>query len=872
MRLIVFLIMRICRLSVNWPRLTIAVFLALAVAGFSSMPMIKLSTNLVAGIGDSNSVIGLTQQNNTLFGEQDSLIVVLEFPEPPGEARLPFIKDLGEAVAKLPGVRRVRYRFLDPENYDQIGILFKHFLLGMNPREREQIEKILTRQGIHDALRRTRNRVFLSENPYVQKRLLEDPLELGQFVSEAVTTRVGSVSLGDIYLLIASPDSTAYLIQVTPDFPSTDILKGFHLMNLLRESIPKKIAELKGSMPGGNEKWDDLSWHLTGKTAFHYESDQIFDRETLVILIFSFSMVSLLLFAVYRSFWSAVILMTPILAGIGPNYGLIYLAYEEVNPVVMGASGVLFGLGVDYGVHLWGGLREEIDRGVSPLQAVEAVYEHTGPPVMLGGLTGILAFLCLCLSDQSAMAQFGWVGASGLVLTLCSTLFLFPALVKVASTRRRDYFPRMRVSFKSFSHLYKRRPAVILIVSGLVLFLSLLFAARVSYEKDLFKVFLARDMESMSVSNMISRKFHVNFSQPTLLSFEVDDLQDGLLLQRSLDRILEELMQRDHEIASIESISYLMAPEQVRKANAAFFQDVVARWPELDRDFSEELAGFDLSASAVESSRRSFDAMGRVFRELAGTGTVEIDALTRLERSWYQTKIKGKNRFLTQIRYSDQVLDMEELRKVDRKLVAAVQSLPVKVSISGARQAMEAILSGLVSELVRLGLVVLFSVVVFFTILFRHPRSVILSLIPMAGAFCITLGLTGAMGMGLPFSIVGVAPLIFGLGMDNGVHVVMGCSSATGGSVDDAMNRVTRPIIFTSLANVTGFVAMLTSQHYSLEFLGWAMVIGMGSAVALTLTTLPAVILLLERRKERRARRFSNQECSGPAAPGGGEC
>lgn len=862
MRLIVFLIMRICRFSVNFPRLTIVVFLSLAVTGFSVMPMIKPSTNLVAGIEDSDSVIGLTQQNNQIFGEQDSLILVLQFPEPPGEARLPFIKELGQTVAGIPGVRRVRYQFLDPENYDQIDTLFKHFLLGMDPMEREQIGKILTRQGIHDALRRTRNRVFLSENPYVQKRLLEDPLELGQFVSETVRRRVGSVSLGDIYLLIASPDSTVYLIQVTPDFPSTDILKGHELMNVLRDTIPEKITELKASIPGGNEKWDDLRWYLTGKTAFHYESDEVFDRETLIILVFSFSMVSLLLFAVYRSFWSAVILMTPILAGIGPNYGLIYLRYEEVNPVVMGASGVLFGLGVDYGVHLWGVFREQIDRGVSSLQALEAVYEHTGPAVVLGGLTGILAFLCLCISDQSAMAQFGWVGASGLALTLCSTLFLFPALVMVASARRRDYFPRMRVSFKAFSHLYKRRPGIVLVISGLVLFLSLLSTLRVSYEKDLFKVFLARDMESMNVSNMISRKYHVNFSQPTLLSFEVADLQKGLILQRHLDSILERLMERDHEIASIDSISYLMAPEQVRKTNAAFFRDVTARWPELERDFAEELTGSDLSTLALESSMRSFNAMGRVFRELSRTGTEEIDALTQLERSWYQTKINGKYRFLTQIRYSDQVSDIEELGKADRKLVAAVQNLPEKISISGPRQAMEAILSGLISELVRLGLVVLFSVVAFFMVLFRHPVSVALSLIPMAGAFCLVLGLTGAMGMGVPFSIVGVAPLIFGLGMDNGVHVVMGSYSATGGSIDDAMDRVTRPIIFTSLANVTGFVAMLTSQHYSLEYLGWAMVIGMASAVALTLTTLPAVILLIERRKEQRARAYSSGECS----------
>jgi predicted RND superfamily exporter protein len=853
MRLVVFTLLKICKLSLAFPRLTLVIFLLLAVAGFTAMPQIKLSTDLVAGIGEADPVIRLTQENNVIFGEQDSLILVLEFPEPPGAARLPFIKGLGEAVAQLPGVRRVRYRFLDPENYDQIALLFKHFLLGMNAREREQIRKILSVQGIDSALRRTRNRLFLAENPYIQKRLLEDPLELGQFVAQSVQQRVGSVSIGDYFLLIGSPDSTVYLVQITPDFSSTDILQGKQLMNRLREMLPRKISELKDSVPNGNEKWEDLNWYLTGKTAFHNESELIFDRETLVILLFSFGMVSLLLFSVYRSLTSALILMAPIIAGIGPNYGLIYLGYEEVNPVVIGASGVLFGLGTDYGVHLWGRFREEIDRGILPLQAIEEVYIHTGPPVMLGGLTGILAFLCLCLSDQPAMAQFGWVGASGLILTLLSTLFLFPALVKVVSNRERDYFPRMRVSFKGLTGLYKQSPATIVIISCLLLAVSLYFVTRVSYEKDLFKVFLASNMESMKVSDKISHKFHANFAQPTLLSFEVDNLEKGLAIQRNLDRILESLMERDQEIASFDSISYLMSPKSVKEVNTKFFQRVVARWSELDNAFANKLAKSDFSKEAVATARRSFDAMGRVFRELAETGSVDGDDMADLERSWYRAKIRGKYRFLTQIRYSDKVSGMQRLRNADRKLVNAVRDMPVKVSISGPRHAMEAILSDLVSELVKLGVIVLLSVVSFFIILFRRPLSVALSLIPMTGAFCITLGAMGALGMGLPFSIVGVAPLIFGLGMDNGVHVVMGTAQASGGSVDQTMTRVTRPVIFTSLANLTGFVAMLTSQHYSLEFLGWTMVIGMTAAVTLTLTTLPAILLLIENRRTRRA-------------------
>jgi uncharacterized protein len=112
--------------------------------------------------------------------------------------------------------------------------------------------------------------------------------------------------------------------------------------------------------------------------------------------------------------------------------------------------------------------------------------------------------------------------------------------------------------------------------------------------------------------------------------------------------------------------------------------------------------------------------------------------------------------------------------------------------------------------------------------------------------------------MGLPFSIVGVVPLIFGLGMDNGVHVVLGSLNKGEGAVSRTMERVTTPIVFTSLTNVMGFVAMLTSKLYSMEFLGWAMVIGMTAAVALTLTTLPALLLLMERHQAGSAKTKSS--------------
>jgi uncharacterized protein len=853
MRQLVLILLRIAKMSMAHPGLVILVSLVFSIAGFSTLPLLTISTDVISGVGETDPVIRLTKENNELFGEQDALIIVLEFPEPPGEARLSFIKGLAEAIENLPGVSRIRYRFFDPEDKKQTVALFKQFLLGMNEREREQIRSMANPEMFSGAIRRNTNRLYLSYDPYLQKLILEDPLELGQFVAQSMTKRIGSINLGDPYLLISSPDSTIYIIHITPQFPSYDLLQGQALVTKLNETIPATISSLMKTIPDGENQFKAVTWRLTGKVMFQQESAEIFDRETLTIILCSFVLVLALLLAVYRNFWSTVLLLTPLAAGIGPNYGIMYLTYPEINPVVMGATGVLLGMGTEYGEHLWGRIREELDGGTSHTEAVLIAYEKTGPPVMLGALTGILAFLCLTLSNQPALTQFGYLGASGLVLTFISTLFMVPALAKLASTRKRDVFPRIRVSFKTLSTLFQHRPGLIVAVSFVVILVSIFFASRVSYEKDLLKVFLAQNMESMAWSKKISEKFHSDFSRPTYLSFDVSDLNEGLAIQRRLDGILENLREKYGNIASFDSISYLMSPDSVQQANIEVLSHIAKSWPQLEVSFKQDLAHSKLSERSQETMNKYFGVIGETFKTVrepvSDRGKHDF---TDLERSWYMANVGGKYRFLTHVRYSSSITDPSELKRADARILEAAKRLPVPVWMSGTRQAMEAILSGLVAELIRLGLYAFVAVVVIFFIILPRPRWVGFCLVPMIGAFAITLGVFGATGTGLPFSIVCVGPLIFGFGIHNSIHIVMGSLFEAQGSVAKATTRVTPRAMVVSLTIIMGFVSMLTSQHYALRFLGCAMIIGMLASVPLTLTTLPAMLLLMGKWKNRQ--------------------
>ncbi len=847
MKFLVRILELICRVSTRFPLTVLLVFGGCAIAGFAVLPRIHISANLIAGIGETIPVIKLTYENNRLFGEQDSLILALKFPEPPGEARKPFIEGLGRRLEDAPGVRRVLYRFLDPDDEEEVAALFTRFFTGMNEEEARTVEKMFTPEGISDALRRNRNRLFLSGNPYLQRRIIEDPVELGQFVAESLKRRIGHISLGDIYLFVASPDGTTYLIQITPDFPSSDVARARTLVRELNDIVPTTIERLTQAIPGAAEKFEGLEWRLTGKTAFHAESDILFDREMLLIFALSGGLVFGFLLLVYRSLRSVALLMAPIIVAVGVNYAIVYLVYDSINPVVMASLGILFGLGADFGIHLWGRLREEIDRGAAPLEALPNVFRHVGPPVCLGAFTSAIAFLCLMFSRQYAMGQFGFVCATGVLSALICTLFLFPAFVGLLSRRSGGSFPRLRLPFKFPVGFIVRRARIIQVAFPIALVVMGLFAARLSYEEDLFKAFFAEGLRSMKAADRISREFGSNFSQPTFLSFDVEDRDRGVRVQRELDAVLARLTRSGDEIASFDSVSYLTAPPEVRQRNRALLSTIVEREDTLRTVFEKNLESSEFSVEARRRLLDSFDKTMDLQADIAAeTGAHPLGPSEKIAQSWYVARIDGVYRFLTKVRYTDAVDDPVALQEVDRRIMRTVSALPVDVKMSGPRQAMDALLATLVSELFRLGGYAVLLVVIFLLIVFRNPSGVAFSLIPMVGAFCVTMGLLGAAKVGIPFSIIGTAPLIFGLAVDNGIHVVMRFYDEADGSVEEVVSRLAPMVLSTSLTTMLGFLAMVVSYHYALRFLGWAMVIGMTASPALTLIVLPAYLTMKE--------------------------
>jgi hypothetical protein len=133
-----------------------------------------------------------------------------------------------------------------------------------------------------------------------------------------------------------------------------------------------------------------------------------------------------------------------------------------------------------------------------------------------------------------------------------------------------------------------------------------------------------------------------------------------------------------------------------------------------------------------------------------------------------------------------------------------------------------------------------------------RPLPALLALAPVALGLLWTLGLAAALGLPLdPFSLQ-VAPLLLGIGVDNGLHVVHGARGAGGfaaGGLQRAVAAAGRAIALCTLTNAAGFGSLALSRLPALSRGGLLVAAGALLCLAATLVVLPAAGALAGRTR-----------------------
>lgn len=159
-------------------------------------------------------------------------------------------------------------------------------------------------------------------------------------------------------------------------------------------------------------------------------SDELLTAGVRKASLFALVFVALALLVAFRTAAVPLVAVATVLVGAGWAAGVLALARVELNPASLLAAPLALGVGMGHVIHL--ARRDREARRVASAGGPQPVLgTSTGRAVVLSGLTSLVAFGALGLSDHHGLATLGESAFLGAAACLVAALVVTPALLRL---------------------------------------------------------------------------------------------------------------------------------------------------------------------------------------------------------------------------------------------------------------------------------------------------------------------------------------------------------------------------------------------------------------------------------------------------------
>jgi hopanoid biosynthesis associated RND transporter like protein HpnN len=138
-------------------------------------------------------------------------------------------------------------------------------------------------------------------------------------------------------------------------------------------------------------------------------------------------------------------------------------------------------------------------------------------------------------------------------------------------------------------------------------------------------------------------------------------------------------------------------------------------------------------------------------------------------------------------------------------------------------------------------------IVLLLLVLLRSAWDALMVLAPLLLAALLTVGATVALDIPFNFANVIVLPLLFGLGVASGIHMVIRARGAGGAGL--LSTSTPRAVLFSALTTIGSFGALALSSHRGTASMGILLTIAITLTMLCTLIVLPALLTRTARRR-----------------------
>jgi predicted RND superfamily exporter protein len=829
-------------LVVNHPGLVAALSLVVTLWLYANIHNLRTGTDLTDLFGNRDPQWRAASQIGKELGYGNQLFLVIEAPAGGTDTtdQMEEMADRLTADMQASGLFvDARCGLQDEELLNLVRFFTWNFPSFARPDQTEDLKRRLDPKQIHQNVRRAATELVSSFSSLGTNYFVADPLGLMEVEARSSHgfSQFANFDLkwgsGDRFF---SKDHKALLVIAEPRQSAMDYNFAEQVMRWTREHIRSITAETEMRNSG-------VRTTAAGAYVYAEQEHQLIETNIHRISLISIVGNLLLCLVIYPRIPLLLLSLLPAGLGIVWTTGVASFYPGQVNLISLSFIAILAGLGDDQIVHFFNRVPQEWTKGGTLNDAVLRTFETTGLSVFFCIVTAAIATASLATANFKGLSEFGFILTVGMFMMMFHSLLTVPALLQLWWRVSKPRAPQT-ITFRLLPFVARKsadfvgRHTRLVVGLGLGAFLlSLVFLPTIKFEKH-FEI-AGADNLAVAAQNLLSARFGIEGS-PHLLLITGGE-QEVLGRAEELTQRLENY-QHQGVIKSIFSPSILLPSVRTQSERASSLAGV----------------NFAASARALEDALRE-----NGFR----TEPVQsfIDRLRQLGQGSDPLTLETAAKFLPP------ALLNNSIRKIgDGSYVAAisfygtdpdaVEVVPESVVESWRNQfgrfvefSFDKINRDLQRQVLHdsqraMGWTAA-GILLIVYLSFRNLRMSLIVLIPIVFGVVTTFGLLLLVRYRFSFTSITAIPLIIGIGIDNGIHLVRRYQENERNEILVITKASGAALIQSNLTTIVGFGALMTSSFSPLVEMGLVTSLGVALALAGGLFLIPAVILLGERRR-----------------------
>jgi len=270
-------------------------------------------------------------------------------------------------------------------------------------------------------------------------------------------------------------DSTVLILKVIPTGTRTSLTFSQKFLDEVMEIVSSAQPQ---------EYDPQMQVYYGGNFKNKLDEYEVVKKDILGTALYGFGGVFLLIVFYFRRLTGAILISITLISSLTWTFGVTYWVIGNLNTITGFLFVILFGLGIDYGIHAFARYVESRQSGLSFEASIEKLVCQTGTALTTTALTTSAAFFSLTLMDFKGFSDLGFIAGVGMLFALVAMVVVLPAFITAfdkLGLLKIKKIPKKSLRFERKQFGFSRP---ILLLSGLVTLFAIYGFSTIEFEYD----------------------------------------------------------------------------------------------------------------------------------------------------------------------------------------------------------------------------------------------------------------------------------------------------------------------------------------------------------------------------------------------------